>query len=142
MDRPESRLARQKSPLEPPDMEDRTSGRIGSLGFSRIRRVWVAGCGLRLGFSPRVRRNSSIAGFPGLAGVTQPPIMEDRSSLDSRVHRSELLVSAPSRHLSLSPDPPDPLSVSRSHLSNLSHLPLTQSLISVSLSPSRCLCFG
>jgi len=65
MDWPESRLARQKSPLEPPDMEDRTSGRIGSLGFSWIRRVWVAGCGLRLGFSPRVRRNSSIAGFPG-----------------------------------------------------------------------------
>jgi hypothetical protein len=105
------------------------------LGLLRVRLghgfSGLTGCG----FEPL-----SSAGAPPSSDF-QPhlPIMEDRSSLDSRVHRSELLGSAPSRNLSLSPDPPDPLSVSRSHLSNLSHLPLTQSLISVSLSVSPTL---
>jgi hypothetical protein len=48
--------ARRKPPLEPSDMEDQTSGKIGSHGFSRIRRVWLAGRGFSgltgCGFKP------------------------------------------------------------------------------------------
>jgi hypothetical protein len=55
---------------------------------------WANGLWIR---APEFRRSSSIAGFQ-----PQPPIMEDRSSLGSRVHRSELLGSAPSPDLLVS----------------------------------------
>jgi hypothetical protein len=45
VDRPESRLNSPEIGVWPPDMEDRTSERFGSHGFSRIRRVWLAGRG-------------------------------------------------------------------------------------------------
>jgi hypothetical protein len=40
--------AHRKSLLRPLDMEDRTSGRIGSHGFSQIRQVWLTGRGSKL----------------------------------------------------------------------------------------------
>jgi hypothetical protein len=53
-------------------MEDRTSGGIGSHGFSRIRRVWVAGPSSWVnGFLPTGSSEVASPAFPGLAGVTQ-----------------------------------------------------------------------
>jgi hypothetical protein len=113
--------ARRKPPLEPSDMEDRTSGKIGSHGFSRICRVWLAGRGFSgltgCGFEPL----SSAEAPPSPDFSPQPPIMEDRSSLGSRVHRSELLGSAPSPDLlvslCLSLDISPPFSLSRLSIS-------------------------
>jgi hypothetical protein len=106
-------------------MEDRTSGGIGSHGFSRIRRVWVAGPSSWVnGFLPTGSSEVASPAFPGLAGVTQ------------LVHQkigSDLPDFFPS---------PFGLSLSDSHFSL--NLPKSLSLsLSISLFlPSRALCLS
>jgi len=128
VDRPESPFSPQKIGVWQLDMEDRTSRRFGSHGFSRIRRVWLAGRGLRLGLSHGFVGNR-ITGVPWSRRHHPTPPTGDRTS-----ERSDF-PPAPSG-LSLT-DPPDPLSLSISQsLSDSQHLSLS---LSISLPHSHSL---
>jgi hypothetical protein len=99
-------------------MEDRTSGRIGSHGFSRIRRVWLAG----RGFS-----GLTGCGFKPLSSAGAPP------SPDFSPSRQSWRIGAPWAHGSTGPSSWVRLPLSRSlGLSALSPISLSISRVSLS----------
>jgi hypothetical protein len=81
--------AHRKPLLGPPNMEDRTSGRIGSHGFSWIRRVWLAGPSSWVRWFPRPRHHRS----------------RPTGSIGRKLSHWRSLGSAPSLPISDSPSP-------------------------------------
>jgi hypothetical protein len=88
IDQPESCLSPPEIGVWPPDREDRTSGRFGSHGFSRIRRVWLA-----------------ARGFSGLTGCGFEPLSSAKAppSPDFSPSRRSWRIGAPWAHGSTDP---------------------------------------